>query len=1381
MAFVQRNPKEEMVAQFLDSAAKGDVARVSSVIYHSDILINESDERLDCTDAWCDRASVNKSGQTALDIAKFGGQKHIANLLANTKSGDRPVFPPGAAEEHENYFCRTILNRMSEKRTDSEWLKAKQLHSTTVYVLFSSLSPLVTSSGEKDHSCKPSVRLCRFGREAVEELLGKPEAILIFLGIEVQKTNVGSLKESVLNGVDGLIAWFALSADDIPLAKFKLKYPDCFLIQAPMPGLLQLTEEEAGNGQAVQARSVFAWHSRYSFCPTCGSGTKVGEGGYKRSCLKEGCKSLQGIHNTSYPRVDPVVIMLVIHPDGNQCLLGRKKVFPAAMFSCLAGFIEPASHNNDTTNKACENGNDSDLAVKGAAHKSQREDVLESDVCGENEPYFRHESKRSSQDTPDADCQTGKEDKITPPSDKNDKGVTITTRVKINDQEVSTLGTITVRHHPDKDKSSLSVTTTKVKCTVSNIEVEVKEVLHSADPDFKAVFVVECKEGKRRETCTHIEGQLGQCHFPNNKNPMSYCSFNINVNPTSFSQDSRNDDADFNKVRQDSTKCDEDTGCYKSCCKDCKNKYCFCNQEQSGCSKDTDYSATEWSSRLYPLSDCSLLRTEHSSDRLEIDMVSDIPPPDEFADKEFKLLDEITEDMSLFHINNGDKSDSQTETARTMDESTRYMSGRKQSNLFGSEHSGSAEGFLGNKNESDCYNPMFMSSKMPVSRSSFTKDFIHKHEGKTWLRNNSIAILETKSSPKCYLEKQPKRRKTFPGPASVFPKMHESLLSYRESISSGTFPSFFMKSLPLGSERRDRVHIEHGGTFFAEHRTSSDNGSDCRPSSSHISYSRPHLLNPSASVGGKHPFYPSESEESTDEVYKDFQHNQKAVEDTSLLALNPLNNVCTSPNTINGYSSGESYHFGSLELAEFAESGFNEEIDNHNLELSGKTPIINKDLMIQVTPPSRSISYEHIGNKDHVSSGVFDSLNDLEGNVQNNYIDLQEICEPGLRPKTRRGEVKTVIIGDSEKRLLIQNDNSFPHTSVSEKNRSDFFTCVYDNPSVSPTLDVDETETEGRNMDKSCESKSVLVLSEADICQDMQTNGFISELHDNANNKKEKLQKTETLDEKPSVPKSPKETKTRTHLKLPCDHVLKDMRPKENIPQEESERWAKRRMRFKDSKQKSSAGGSSNTSIITEESVNSEENRSVDLGVWENEDKGFYTETFHSASWIYRGDDVRANDSPRCLSKRPRPAAIRERTVKIIKGTGDYPWGFRIQFSKPILVTEVDTNGPAEEAGLLMGDIVMSVNGTDVTSIPHSEAAALARQGPDILILVIGSDISKCPNTPKPACRGYLHKRTQSGFLKGWRKRWFVLKHDGCFYYYKHKKVRDIPVTLLQN
>lgn len=39
------------------------------------------------------------------------------------------------------------------------------------------------------------------------------------------------------------------------------------------------------------------------------------------------------------------------------------------------------------------------------------------------------------------------------------------------------------------------------------------------------------------------------------------------------------------------------------------------------------------------------------------------------------------------------------------------------------------------------------------------------------------------------------------------------------------------------------------------------------------------------------------------------------------------------------------------------------------------------------------------------------------------------------------------------------------------------------------------------------------------------------------------------------------------------------------------------------------------------------------------------------------------------------------------------------------------SDGAAEEAGLMVGDYVLAVNGTDVTSIPHSEAANLARQG----------------------------------------------------------------------
>lgn len=70
---------------------------------------------------------------------------------------------------------------------------------------------------------------------------------------------------------------------------------DTFL-RSPVPSL-------GPPGVVAQARSVLAWHSRYSFCPTCGSSTRLEEGGYKRSCLNSDCKSLKGVHNTCYPRV----------------------------------------------------------------------------------------------------------------------------------------------------------------------------------------------------------------------------------------------------------------------------------------------------------------------------------------------------------------------------------------------------------------------------------------------------------------------------------------------------------------------------------------------------------------------------------------------------------------------------------------------------------------------------------------------------------------------------------------------------------------------------------------------------------------------------------------------------------------------------------------------------------------------------------------------------------------------------------------------------------------------------------------------------------------------------------------------------------------------
>ncbi|NXL39947.1 NUD12 pyrophosphatase, partial [Glaucidium brasilianum] len=370
----EKNLHQDIVSQLHKFAAVGDAAKLKALISRYPSLINAAADNgwtalmygarnghLEVVQVLleerCDRSIFNKSRQTALDIAKLWGYKHIANLLANVKDGQVPNFLSNKVKQYENYFALTLLDRRSDKRTDSKWLSKKKSHPTTVYILFSNLSPLVTLSRGIGSPQQPEVKLCRLYHNDVKQYMNQTEeGTLIFLGVELQfhMNLLAACSGRVLQGdeEDRLVAWFALSIDSASAEKFKRKHEGCYFLHPPMPALLQLPEKEAG--VVAQARSVLAWHNRYRFCPTCGGATKTEEGGYKKSCLKEDCPSLQGVHNTSYPRVDPVVIMQVIHPDGNQCLLGRQKKFPPGMFTCLAGFVEPGETIEDAVRREVE-------------------------------------------------------------------------------------------------------------------------------------------------------------------------------------------------------------------------------------------------------------------------------------------------------------------------------------------------------------------------------------------------------------------------------------------------------------------------------------------------------------------------------------------------------------------------------------------------------------------------------------------------------------------------------------------------------------------------------------------------------------------------------------------------------------------------------------------------------------------------------------------------------------------------------------------------------------------------------------------------------------------------------------------------------------------
>ena len=96
-------------------------------------------------------------------------------------------------------------------------------------------------------------------------------------------------------------------------------------------------------GEIAQAASLVTWNLSTLYCGRCGAPTLNRAGGYRREC--SACKSV------SFPRTDPVVIMLVVDEARDACLLGRSPHFRPGMYSCLAGFLEPGETIEDAVRR----------------------------------------------------------------------------------------------------------------------------------------------------------------------------------------------------------------------------------------------------------------------------------------------------------------------------------------------------------------------------------------------------------------------------------------------------------------------------------------------------------------------------------------------------------------------------------------------------------------------------------------------------------------------------------------------------------------------------------------------------------------------------------------------------------------------------------------------------------------------------------------------------------------------------------------------------------------------------------------------------------------------------------------------------------------------
>jgi len=202
-----------------------------------------------------------------------------------------------------NTFAGNPLDRASDRRVDDDWL-ARQLaaEGALAVALWNGMALVEPrKDGERQLSYLPA--------KLAAELSGGAERLL-FLGL---------WKETPVFAVD-----LEGQADPTASALAGMgAFEDLRRTGQSLP--------PADASIAATAKGVFEWRRRHRRCAVCGEPSRPTSGGWVRVC--EACEAQH------FPRTDPVTIMLPYH--GDRCMLGRQEIWPAGMFSALAGFLEP--------------------------------------------------------------------------------------------------------------------------------------------------------------------------------------------------------------------------------------------------------------------------------------------------------------------------------------------------------------------------------------------------------------------------------------------------------------------------------------------------------------------------------------------------------------------------------------------------------------------------------------------------------------------------------------------------------------------------------------------------------------------------------------------------------------------------------------------------------------------------------------------------------------------------------------------------------------------------------------------------------------------------------------------------------------------------------
>ena len=202
-----------------------------------------------------------------------------------------------------NTLAAGALDRVSDQRKDADWV-AQGLEAGHIHLVWQG----------------------RFG------VVGDRSAATRWADVRDLQGDYGPILLGVLNGD----AHFVLDVSHMSQPEVeKALHEDAMMTGLrEVAGLLHIDHANV----LAFASGITTWHRRSRFCGACGAETEVHDAGHMRRC--PACKA------EHFPRTDPAVIMLV-HDGGDRCALGRQKVWPAGMYSTLAGFVEPGESLED--------------------------------------------------------------------------------------------------------------------------------------------------------------------------------------------------------------------------------------------------------------------------------------------------------------------------------------------------------------------------------------------------------------------------------------------------------------------------------------------------------------------------------------------------------------------------------------------------------------------------------------------------------------------------------------------------------------------------------------------------------------------------------------------------------------------------------------------------------------------------------------------------------------------------------------------------------------------------------------------------------------------------------------------------------------------------